>query len=100
MEDLVISVHTEGGGIGGNIWWQDIFFFINVNVSYRLVNVISDKSLFHCNYRSKRIKNNFIYGVARCHAYDDPRCCPSLEYKTKIAFENNSPVAISMKRVK
>jgi len=100
--DLVISVHTEGGGGGGNVWSQDIFVFIYDNEKYKLVNVTSDRDVCGCNgnFRVRKIENNLIVGSSSCYAEDDARCCPSLHYETKVAFENNKLKYVSKIKMK
>ncbi|MBU3675740.1 MAG: hypothetical protein FGM54_00950 [Chitinophagaceae bacterium] len=100
IDDLILSVHTEGGGGGGNIWWQDLFVYIKENNGYKLMSVSSDKEISGCNgdFRAKEIKNNRLIGNSSCYTDDDPRCCPSLEYKTIIKFENNKLEYVSKER--
>lgn len=102
--DLVISVHTEGGGDGANVWWQDIFIFIYKNKKYKLIDIKSDPEVCGCRsggyFRARKIENNFIVGESSCYAEEDPRCCPSLYYETKVGFINNMLKYVSKKKKK
>ncbi len=90
ISDLIISVHTEGGGAGGNNYSQDIFTFISENGTYKLNSVSPDSEFSICDgdFRAKRILDNLLIGTSSCYGPDDARCCPSLYYETKVAFEN------------
>jgi hypothetical protein len=88
--ELLISVHTEGGGGGGNIWSQDIFSFISENGNYKLASITPDFEISGCDgsFRAKEIADNFVLGFSSCYGPDDPRCCPSEEYDVKVVFES------------
>lgn len=94
--DLVISVHTEFGNSAS----QDIFTFINENEKYRLAAVTSNMDVSGCAgyFWAREIENNFITGNSSCYSADDALCCPSLHYKTKVAFDNNELKYVSKKR--
>ncbi len=48
-KDVAIVVHTEGGEMGANISWQDIFVFLADKVgSFKLITVVSDPDLTNC----------------------------------------------------
>ncbi len=100
--DLAISVHTEGGGCGGNVWSQDIFVFINENGNHKLVNVASDGEVSGCNgsFRARKIENNFLIGHSSCYTENDARCCPSLHYEVKVAFTNSKLNYVSKRKIK
>ena len=104
IEDLVMSVHTEGGGSGGNIWSQDIFVFIYKNEKYKLVNVTSDADICGCNYygnfRARKIENNFLIGRSSCYTENDARCCPSLHYDVKVSLSNSELTHVSKREIK
>jgi len=96
--DLVISVHTEYGNSAS----QDIFIFINENEKYRLASVTSNQNVSGCMgyFWARKIENNLIVGNSSCFTGDDAICCPSLHYKTKVAFDNNGLKYVSKKRLK
>jgi len=95
--DLVISVHTESGNSAS----QDIFLFINEKETYRLATVTSHQDVSGCigYFWARKIENNLIVGYSSCYSGDDAKCCPSLHYKTKVAFENNELKYVSKKRI-
>ena len=95
-KDLVITVHAEFGNSAS----QDIFTFINENDKYRLEAVTSNQDVSGCvgYFWARKIKNNFIEGNSSCYSGDDALCCPSLHYKTKVAFNNNELKYVSKKR--
>lgn len=94
--DLVISVHTEFGNSAS----QDIFTFINEKDKYRLAAATSNRDVSGCmgSFWARKIENNFITGNSSCYSGDDALCCPSLHYKTKVAFDNNKLKYVSKKR--
>ena len=96
--DLVISVHTEFGNSAS----QDIFIFINENENYRLATVTGHQDVSGCigYFWARKIENNLIVGNSSCFSGDDAMCCPSLHYKTKVAFDNNQLKYVSKKRVR
>lgn len=96
--DIVISVHIEFG----NIEYQDIFVFINENEKYKLVNVTNERDVCGCSgyFRARKIENNLIIGESSCYGELDAKCCPSLNYETKVALENNTLKYLSKKKIK
>jgi hypothetical protein len=96
IEDLVISIYTEGGGSGGNIGWDDIFIFLNkqgkpvllsVNQSDQITGFSGD-----CQFFAEKIENGYLIGTSQCYTKDDSRCCPSLKYITKLQLKNEKLV--------
>jgi hypothetical protein len=102
ISDLVISVHTEGGGAGGNNWSQDIFAFIAENGIFKLVSVTPDIEFSGCDgiFRTEKILDNLIIGRSSCYGPMDARCCPSEDYKTKVIFEKGKLKFLSKSRLK
>ena len=96
--DLVITVHTEFGNSAS----QDLFLFINENERYRLATVASHQEISGCRgtYWARKIKDNLIEGISSCYSADDAMCCPSLHYKTKVAFDANALKVLSKKRMR
>jgi len=96
-DDLVISVHAEFGNSAS----QDIFIFINENEKYRLATVKGHQDVSGCTgyFWARKIENNLIVGNSSCYSGDDAMCCPSLHYKTKVAFDNNELKYVSKKRI-
>jgi hypothetical protein len=95
-KDFVISVHTEFGNSAS----QDIFIFINENEKYRLATVTGHQNVSGCTgfFLARKIKNNLILGNSSCYSGNDAMCCPSIHYKTKVAFDNNELKYVSKKR--
>ncbi|GAA4470068.1 hypothetical protein GCM10023093_30560 [Nemorincola caseinilytica] len=92
--DLAISVHTEGGGGGGNMASQDIFLYENIGGHYQLNSVTSDGDICGCDeyggyFRATGIENGLLTGTSSCYTKDDPRCCASLAYDTKVRLDGN-----------
>ena len=93
IEDIIISVHTEGGGGGGNNWSQDIFVFQKINGKYEITCITADGEITGCqngSFRAKKIKDGFLIGNSSCYNDGDASCCPSLEYVTKVKLINKS----------
>lgn len=96
--DLVITVHTEFGNSAS----QDLFVFLNENETYRLATVADHREISGCKgtFWARKIKRNLIVGKSSCYSAEDANCCPSLHYKTKVAFENNTLKVLSKKRMR
>lgn len=96
--DLVVTVHTEFGNSAS----QDLFVFLNENETYRLATVADHREISGCKgtFWARKIKRNLIIGKSSCYSADDANCCPSLHYKTKVAFENNTLKVLSKKRIR
>lgn len=91
IDDLVISVHTEGGGSGGNVSSQDLFVFQKNDSKYEITSITQDGEISGCEsgiFRATEIKDGFLIGNSSCYNDEDPRCCPSLEYVTKVELNN------------
>lgn len=97
-DDLVVTVHTEFGNSAA----QDLFVFLNENETYRLATVADHREISGCRgiFWARKIKDNVIEGKSSCYAADDAVCCPSLHYRTKVAFENNTLKVLSKKRIR
>ncbi len=96
--DLLVTVHTESGNSAS----QDMFLFLNENETYRLATVADHQEISGCRgtFWARKIKDNLIEGNSSCYAADDAMCCPSLHYKTKVAFENNTLKVLPKKRIR
>ncbi|RYZ33687.1 MAG: hypothetical protein EOP49_35530 [Sphingobacteriales bacterium] len=91
--DLLVSVHTEGGGGAGNVWWSDHFLFPAAGDDrYTLADVISDGDITDGvgYFYPKSISNQTISGIANGYGDDDGHCCPSLYYQVQVRFTGNS----------
>jgi hypothetical protein len=99
IEDLVISVYTEGGGGGGNIGWDDIFIFLNKQGKPVLSSVNQSDQITGCSgggqFSVEKIVNGYLIGTSQCYTNDDSRCCPSLKYITKLHLKNEKLVFFS-----
>lgn len=91
LNELLVSIETQGGGQGGNVWWNDIFVFLNVNNSYILSSFKKSPDLCGCKdgyFYPEKIENGVIKGKSSCYNWDiDAHCCPSLEFETIIKFD-------------
>lgn len=100
--DVAVAVHTQGGGTGANISWQDIFVFLaDKGGSFKLVTVVSDPDLTNCGgiFRIRKMEKNHLVGIMYCYADDDPRCCPSLKFEAKAALKGNHLSLVSSQKV-
>ena len=90
VPDLIVSIDTEGGGGGGNVYWNDLFVFLSKNGKFALTSFIDSPEVRGCRagqFFPDKIENGLILGKSICWAENDPRCCPSLEYLTTITFD-------------
>jgi len=96
--DLLVTVHSEFGNSAS----QDLFVFLNENETYRLATVADHREISGCKgtFWARKIKRKLIVGKSSCYSAEDANCCPSLHYKTKVAFENNTLKVLSKKRMR
>ena len=90
VPDLIVSIDTEGGGGGGNVYWNDLFVFLSKNGKFALTSFIDSPEVRGCRagqFFPDKIENGLILGNSFCFAENDPHCCPSLEYLTTITFD-------------
>ena len=90
VPDLIVSIDTEGGGGGGNVYWNDLFVFLSKNGKFALTSFIDSPEVCGCRagqFFPDKIENGLILGNSICWAENDGRCCPSLEYLTTITFD-------------
>ncbi len=92
--DLVVSVHTEGGG--GNTWWDEHLLFLdNGNGGYKLADSEPDGAINGCGggyFSCDTIVHGLLHGTATCYAPGDGHCCPSLEYGVNVKYANGKLV--------
>ncbi len=90
QEDVLVIVNTEGGGGGGNVWWIDYFVFLEEKTNYQLIKPITNWQINDCQgyFSLEKIEDNTLIGNSYCYTSEDGRCCPSLEYRTKIKLIN------------
>jgi hypothetical protein len=102
-DELVVSVHTEGGGTGGNgLSSQDIFVFERKNNKYVLLSFTPDAELSNCPsgyFRATSIHDGLLIGASSCYKDDDPRCCPTLNFETSCALKNGKLKYQSQKKL-
>jgi len=92
-EEMIMTVHTEGGGGGGNIASQDVFVFRKSNDSLEILCTVPDGSLCNCSdgmFRSKKIEKGLIIGISSCYKEDDGRCCPSVQSVSAVSLSGNT----------
>lgn len=96
--DLLVTVHAEFGNSAS----QDLFVFINEQETYRLATVAGHQEISGCRgtFWARKIEDNVIEGNSSCYSADDAMCCPSLHYKTKVAFDANALKVLSKKRMR
>jgi len=98
LEDLLVSVHTEGGGGGGNVWWNDHFVFLaEPNGQYTLADSKSDGELTGGSgyFFPDAIATGRISGVSNEYAGDDGHCCPSLYYRITLRLDKAGLTQVS-----
>lgn len=95
-QDLVVAVGTEGGGTGGNgISWRDLFVFLQQKDELVFSGVTRDYDLTDCTdgyFYPQKIDGGYLIGQSICYKTEDPRCCPSLKYDTKVKWVQNQLV--------
>ena len=103
IKDIIVTVNTQGGGAGGNVWWNDIFVFLKKGDKYSLSTVNTNWDISGCDRGFvfiEEIKENIIKGTSSCYSEDDGRCCPSLTYETRLQLLNNKIVTINKQQIK
>ena len=88
-KDCIITVHTEGGWGTSNIYWNDIFIFLNNGDGYDLV-FVKNYAQFSSAYRyyPELIKDNYIIGTAYYLDEDDFYRDPSIKKFMKISLKS------------
>ena len=106
-DDLIVGVHTEGGGTGGNaLHSTDLFVFLNNNGVYEFISMTPDQEIADnsksnvCAFFPYKIENGLLIGSSTLYQNSDPTCCPSLEQDTKVKFSNNKLVFESKGKVR
>lgn len=90
-EDLVLKLYSN---TGGNSDYLDLCVFIQTTTGWKLFNIqpSSDEALKGCEtgqFIPQTIENGLLIGESLCFTETDPRCCPSLKYKTTLKWVNN-----------
>ena len=90
-EDLVLKLYSN---TGGNSEFLDLCVYIKSPTGWKLFNVqpSSDEALKGCKtgqFIPQTIENGLLLGESLCFTDTDPRCCPSLKYKTTLRWLNN-----------
>ena len=96
INDMLVSVPTEGGGVGGNDSWDDHFLFIAHPDGYRLADVKGDGEIMDGSgyFFPKEIANQTITGIGNGYADSDGHCCPSLFYNIRVRLKDGQMVTI------
>lgn len=106
LDDLVVSVYSEGQGLAS--MYTALFVFINNGSGYNLSEETNIYAVCGCETESgvwqgyfslERIENGYLIGISNCYAENDPRCCPSLTYATKVVWENDKLVFHSKEKI-
>ncbi len=101
-EDLLVTVHTEGGGGGGNVWWSDHFLFVaEADGSYSLADIKSDNKLMGGNgyFFPEKIADQVITGVGNGYAENDGHCCPSLYYRMQVRLKDGALTTVGQTQI-
>ena len=90
-EDLVLKLYSN---TGGNSDYLDLCVYIQTTTGWKLFNIhsSSDEALKDCKigqFIPQTIENGLLIGESQCYTETDPRCCPSLKYKTTLKWINN-----------
>jgi len=90
INDMLVTVHTEGGGLGGNAWWDDHFLFLGQGGGYRLADVKSDGEIMDGSghFFPVEIADQTIKGIGNGYADTDGYCCPSLYYSISVRLKS------------
>ncbi|TRZ53395.1 hypothetical protein D4R99_00920 [bacterium] len=104
IDDLIITVHTDGDGTGASTDHQEIFVFMNIRGLYVLSCVVQDTDLApDCVgwFRAKKIRKNQLIGQTTCYKeYIHPGGIPINENETTVEFVNNRLKVISNKVIR
>ncbi len=94
IEEIICDIPTEGGGGGGNTYWNDLFVYkqTSSNRYKRIAKSSSPELLGGCYLSISHIKQNEIIGTSLCYDENDGHCCPSLSYNTTVVLKNDSLV--------
>ncbi len=100
QEDVIVKVYSN---TGGNTDYLDLYVFLQQASSWKLLLVksSSDEDIKGCQigqYVPLTISNGFLIGESSCFLQSDPRCCPSLFYKTTLKLQNNQLVFVRKER--
>ena len=97
-DDILMTIHTEGGGVGGNIYWSDHFLFLaSGDGKYALADVEPDGAINGCGggyFTPEKIEGGIIAGTASCYTDADGQCCPSLHYKVRVAYRQGKLIYV------
>ena len=90
-QDLVLKLYSN---TGGNSDYLDLFVLTQSPTGWKILNIqsSSDESLKGCEigqFIPQTIENGLLIGESLCFTDSDPRCCPSLKYKTTVKWINN-----------
>ncbi|WP_281297902.1 hypothetical protein [Flavobacterium limnophilum] len=99
-QDLVVTVHIEGGGNAN--WDNEIFVFLNENDKLIFTNVTSSRDLADCEgtFLPKKIESGYLIGNSSCFGSDDNLWSPSINYITKVKLESHKLVFKSKVKAK
>ncbi|HRD57467.1 MAG TPA: hypothetical protein PK504_05430 [Ferruginibacter sp.] len=100
-EDAVVKVYTN---TGGNSDYLDLYIFLQLENSWKLVLVkaSSDDDIKGCTigqFVPTHVQSGLLIGESSCFLESDPRCCPSLYYKTTLKLSNNKLVFIKKEKI-
>lgn len=101
VEDAVINVNAYFGGNSEHL----ILYVFSKSVSddWKLICEVnaSEEQLKGCDkgkFIPKKIENGFLVGESLCFKDSDPRCCPSLKYRTTVKLENSRLVLVKKEK--
>lgn len=99
--DLIVKLSSNSGG---NTEYLDLLIFLKDTTGWKLalIKAASDEKLKGCEIGSfvpLRIERGLVYCEAYCFTNEDPRCCPSLKYKTTLKWENNNLFFVKMEKL-
>lgn len=99
-EDAIIQASAY---YGGNSEHLILYIFSKTGNDWKLVFEInaSEEQLKGCGigkFIPEKIENGFLIGESRCFKDSDPRCCPSLKYRTLAKLENEQLVLVKKEK--
>lgn len=100
-EDAIIQASAY---YGGNSEHLVLYVFSKTETDeWKLICEVnaSDEQLKGCDkgkFFPEKIENGFLIGESQCFKDSDPRCCPSLKYRTTARLENNRLVLVEKEK--
>jgi hypothetical protein len=102
LKDYVIMTRTEGAWGGGNVSGTEYFVFLQNMSGYEFQHHTHGYLLNNCEtggFILEKLDQGELIGFSYCYGPNDGHCCPSLEYKTTIHYNNGKLTHLKSERV-